>query len=316
MKALYFDGKITLADLPIPQPKRGEALIKVIKAGICRTDLEIVKGYMDFMGIIGHEFVGVVEKSASHFFRGKRVVGEINIGCGQCFWCLSNLSRHCPHRKVVGICGKDGAFAEYLSLPEKNLHLLPETVSDEDGVFVEPLAAALEIEEQIQIKPEDSVSIIGDGRLGQLVAQLMCLRGCPLLVIGKHREKLKLLDNLGIATISTKAKIKEKFELIIECSGSIQGLQLALKSIKPRGKIIIKSTISQAYRLDLAEAVINEVQMIGSRCGPFQPAINLLARGLIKVQPLISARFSLEQGLEALEFARQKRSIKTILAMD
>lgn len=316
MKALYFDGRITLADIPIPEAKKGEALVKVKKAGICRTDLEIIKGYMNFKGILGHEFMGVVEKSASNVFHGKRVVGEINIGCDQCSWCITNLSRHCPHRKVLGISGKDGVFAEYVTLPEKNLHLLPDSVSDEDGVFVEPLAAALEIEEQIQIKPEDSVAIIGDGRLGQLVAQLMRLRGCPLLVIGKHKDKLRLLQVLGITTILTKEKIKEKFEVIIECSGSIEGLKLALKLIKPRGRIVLKSTINQPYRLDLTEAVINEVRLIGSRCGPFPPAINLLARGLIKVQSLISARFSLTQGLDALEFARQKKGIKIILSMD
>ena len=315
MKALFFDGRVSIAELPLPQPKTGEALIKVLRAGICRTDLEIIEGYMNFQGILGHEFVGLVEESPSSFLRGKRVVGEINIGCDECAWCLANLSRHCPHRRVLGIKGKDGAFAQYLTLPEKNLHLLPQTMSDDEGVFVEPLAAAFEIEEQIIIKPEDSVAVIGDGRLGQLVAQLIHLRGCSLLAIGKHRNKLRLLEKIGISTELFSERIEEKFDLIVECSGSPQGLELALKLIKPRGRIILKSTINRPYSFDFTQVVINEVQFIGSRCGPFEPAIKLLDRGLIKVEQLISAHFSLEQGLEALQFVRQKKGIKVILTL-
>ncbi len=316
MKALFFDKNVTLKEIPKPKPKKGEALIRILRAGICQTDLEIIKGYMNFKGILGHEFVGIVEVSSSSSFKGKRVVGEINIGCNQCLWCLKNESRHCLNRKVLGIFQKDGVFAEYATLPERNLHLLPDTISDDEAIFIEPLAAALEIEEQVHIKHEDSVLIIGDGRLGQLIAQLMHLKGCTLLVIGKNKSKLNMLDNFGIDTKLSSEKFEQKFDVIVECSGSREGLEMALNLAKPRGKIVLKSTIAQKYNLDLAKLVIQEIQLIGSRCGPFKPAIRLLSRGFVKIQPLISACFPLEQGLKALNFAKQKNVIKVILTME
>jgi threonine dehydrogenase-like Zn-dependent dehydrogenase len=316
MKALFFDKNVTLKEIPKPKPKEGEALIRILRAGICQTDLEIVKGYMDFKGVLGHEFVGVVENSASSSLQEKKVVGEINIGCGYCNWCSKGLIRHCANRRVLGIFQKDGVFAEYATLPERNLHLLPDTISDDEAVFVEPLAAALEIEEQLHIKHEDSVLIIGDGRLGQLIAQLMHLKGCTLLVIGKNKSKLQVLNNFGIATKLASEKFEQKFDVIIECSGSNEGLEIAINLAKPRGKIVLKSTIAQKYNLDLAKLVVQEIQLIGSRCGPFKPAIRLLSRGFIKIQPLISACFPLQQGLKALNFAKQKNVIKIILTME
>jgi threonine dehydrogenase-like Zn-dependent dehydrogenase len=316
MKALFFDKKVTLIEIPKPKPEENEALIRVLRAGICQTDLEILKGYMNFKGILGHEFVGIVEASLSSSLQGKRVAGEINIGCNRCFWCLTNASRHCPDRKVLGISNKDGVFAEYVTLPERNLHLLPDTISNDEAIFVEPLAAAVEIEEQVHIKHEDSVLIIGDGRLGQLIAQLVHLKGCPLLVMGKNKNKLAMLSKFGIDTVNAPEKIEQKFDIIIECSGSREGLKIALNLIKPRGKIVLKSTIANKYSINLAELVINEIELIGSRCGPFEPAIRLLSCGFIKVQPLISACFPLEQGLKALNFAKQKNVIKVILTME
>jgi threonine dehydrogenase-like Zn-dependent dehydrogenase len=316
MKALFFDKNVTLKEIPKPKPKEGEALIRVLRAGICQTDLEIVKGYMDFKGVLGHEFVGVVETSASSSLQEKKVVGEINIGCGYCNWCSKGLIRHCANRRVLGIFKKNGVFAEYATLPERNLHLLPDTISIDEAVFVEPLAAALEIEEQVHIKHEDSVLIIGDGRLGQLIAQLMHLKGCTLLVIGKNKTKLNILNNFGIDTKLSSEKIVQKFDVIIECSGSNEGLEMALNLANPRGKIVLKSTIAQKYNLNLSKLVVQEIQLIGSRCGPFKPAMRLLSRGFIKIQPLISACFPLEQGLKALNFANQKNVIKVILTME
>ena len=314
MKALLFDEGLRLVDVPSPRPSPGEALIKVSLAGICNTDLEITQGYMGFRGIIGHEFVGIVEGCREESWIGRRVVGEINIGCGECEYCRSGLDRHCPHRTVMGIQNRDGAFAEYLTLPVKNLHPVPEEVSDERAVFTEPLAAALEILEQVQIKPDDRVSVIGDGKLGLLVAQVLRLTGCELTCIGKHPNKLKILNSKGIKTLfAGDINGLPKQDVIVECSGSPEGLISALNLIKPRGKVILKSTYHQGIEFNPAKIVIDEIDLVGSRCGQFGPAIRYLHRNLVDVESLITRIFPFEKALEAFEFSKRREVLKVLL---
>ncbi len=314
MKALYFDSTPSIAELPQPFPQQREALIRVLKSGICHTDLEITKGYMDFKGVLGHEWVGVVEDCQEPSFLHKRVVGEINIGCGTCWYCKNSFPRHCPHRKVLGIYGKDGAFAQFLTLPLENLHLIPDSVADEEAVFVEPLAAALRILEQTSVRPTDRVAVLGDGRLGQLVAQMLQLTGCELILLGHYKEKLQIAAQLGIP-VTTEGAIEGKtYDLVIECTGSPHGINQALQLVRPCGKIVIKSTFKEKVELDIASMVVNEVQIIGSRCGPFAPVIRLLSQKLVKVRPLISKTFPLSKGVEALEFAAtRKESLRVLI---
>ena len=314
MKAIYFDGIPSLADLPQPVPQQKEALIRVLRSGICNTDLEIIKGYMDFKGVLGHEWVGVVEQCQERPFINKRVVGEINIGCGTCWYCKNSLQRHCPRRRVVGISGKDGAFAQFLTLPLDNLHLIPDSITDEEAVFVEPLAAALQILEQTSVCPTNRVAVLGDGKLGQLVAQVLKLTGCELVLLGHHKEKLHIAAQLGIP-VATQGDIKRNnYDLIIECSGSPDGVKHALQLVRPCGRIVIKSTFREKVELDISHIVVDEVQLIGSRCGPFAPAIRLLSQKLVQVRPLITKTFPLTRGVEALEFANtNKESLKVLI---
>ncbi len=314
MKAIYFDGTPSIADLPQPVPQQKEAFIRVLRSGICNTDLEIIKGYMDFKGVLGHEWVGVVEQCPELSFINKRVVGEINIGCGTCWYCKNSLQRHCPRRRVVGISGKDGALAQFLTLPLDNLHPIPDSIADEEAVFVEPLAAALQILEQTSIRPSDQVAVVGDGKLGQLVAQVLKLTGCELVLLGHHQEKLRIAAQLGIS-VATQGVIKGKnYDLIIECSGCPDGIQHALRLVRPCGRIIVKSTFREKVELDIARTVVDEVQLIGSRCGPFAPAIRLLSQKLVQVRPLITKTFPLTRGVEALEFASaNKQSLKVLI---
>ncbi len=300
MKALVFqNNNLELAqEHPIPDVGCNDALIKVIAAGICNTDLEIIKGYMNFSGIIGHEFVGRVIKSRDTRLCGKRVVGQINCGCGKCPLCIKGLDKHCPNRTVLGILGRNGAMAEYVCLPNKNLRLLPDNVSDLQAVFVEPLAAAYEILEQAAIKPDQSVLLLGDGKLGQLIAQVIRLAGCKLTAAGKHPEKLALLDACGIKTVILEQLDVDNrlYDIVIDASGSASGLKLALKHVSPCGKIILKTTTANKNEIDiLNKIVIDEVTLIGSRCGPYPPAIKALAANLINVSPLVTSQYSLSQ---------------------
>ena len=314
MRALVYNDELRyLTDYPVPRPKHDEALIRVTHAGICNTDIEITKGYMGFKGILGHEFVGVVEKCADKSMLGKRVVGEINMGCGKCPSCRNQMQTHCSDRSVLGILNKDGAFAEYVTLPVRNLHTIPHPISDEEAVFIEPLAAAYEIMDQVSISSSDKVCVLGDGKLGILVAQVIAVSGINLTAIGRHREKLSILDELGINT-GLSLDLKERdFDMVIDCTGSPSGIRTALQIVKPRGRIILKTTIASRSRIDINQFVINEISLIGSRCGPFSPAIKAISAGQVDLGPLISCVYPIEEGLKAFQHAASKRALKVIL---
>ncbi len=317
MRALIIDNGLRLeANYPTPTPPAGEALIRVLKAGICNTDLELVKGYMDFRGVPGHEFVGAVEQAVGREdLIGRRVAGEINAACGVCETCRANRPTHCPNRTTLGINGRAGAFAEYLALPLVNLHLLPEAVSDDQAVFVEPLAAACEILEQVRIRPTDRVAVIGDGKLGLLCAQVVALMGCKLIVVGRHVEKLAILDRRGINTTTDINAIEPaSFDRVVEATGTPGGFGLARQIVRPRGTIVLKSTYEgQALPVNLTMVVVDEITLIGSRCGPFEPAIRLLAHRQIDVESLIQARYPLTEGVAAFGRAAQKGTLKVIV---
>lgn len=314
MRAIFFDGKpVYRTDMRAPAPSAGEALIRVRSAGICATDLEILKGYMGFRGVPGHEFVGVVEECADRGLLGKRVVGEINLWCGACEYCARGLRTHCPNRTVLGIYKKDGAFAEYITLPARNLHVVPDSVSDEEAVFVEPLAAAFEILEQVKIDKGKKVCVIGDGRLGLLAAQALSLTGCALTAIGRHREKLSILEGAGIETRVGSGGLKREYDVVVECTGSAGGLDEALRLVRPRGAVALKTTTARSRGLDLNSIVIDEIAVLGSRCGPFEPAIEAISKKTVRVAPLISGVFPIEQGVEAMERASGKGVIKILI---
>ncbi len=312
MRALFFrKGKLQyLTDYPVPKPKKNEALLKVTHAGICNTDFEITKGYTGFQGVLGHEFVGVVEKCNVKDLLGKRVVGEINIGCGICDYCKRQMQNHCPERSVLGILNKDGVFAEYVTLPVRNLHLISDFISDEEAVFIEPLAAAFEITQQIDIMPYNKVCVLGDGKLGLLVGQALSLTNCVLVVVGKHREKLAVLEKRGIKTKLISNFNDKEFDIVVDCTGSPSGIETALNIVKPKGKIILKTTIAKKRSIDLNKVVVNELTLIGSRCGPFSPAIKALELKRLDVYPLISKQFFLEDGIKAFKYAARKGVLK------
>lgn len=284
MKALYYDnGLKIIEDYPKPSPKPGESLIKVLVSAICNTDKEILRGYRpNFKGILGHEFVGQVVESDNPSLIGKRVVSEINESCGHCLYCKTNRPTHCENRKVIGISGKDGCFAEYIAVKNEMLHIVPDEIPTEVAVYTEPLAASLEILDQVHIKPSSKVAIIGDGRLAYMIAQVVHLTGADLTVIGKHEEKLNLFKPLGKATTS----LEETYEIVIDATGSPSGLLTAQKIIRKRGTIIVKSTYAGKIEVDMSDFVVNEVTIKGSRCGPFEPALKLLKLGLIKFPPI------------------------------
>lgn len=320
MKALRFDGKLKLV-LDAESPRReGEALVEVICAGICNTDLEIVKGYAGFHGTLGHEFVGRVIESPDRSFVGRRVVGEINAGCGECASCSQGDSRHCPSRTVLGIKGRDGAFAEYLSLPLRNLLEVPSSVSDEAAVFVEPLAAALNIVEQVSIGRSSTVVIVGDGKLAQLILLVMTRIGCDVTVVGRHEHKLNLARAHGADCLLLDGKeldpeLHGRFDVGIEASGSPSGLAQALRLVKPMGTVVLKSTHQGMTSLDTSQIVVNELKVIGSRCGRFAPALELLGRDRLDLTYLVSRKLSLDEGLLAFEQARSPNNMKVILQM-
>ena len=330
MRALVYRNNTLMLEKRYQEPslESGEALIKVLQAGICNTDLEITRGYLAFQGVLGHEFVGIVETvhegpgaSRPTYLIGKRVVGEINVACrrSDCLYCMRNMPTHCPQRTTLGILNRDGAFAEYLTLPVENLHLVPDDVSDEEAVFVEPLAANFEILEQVHLKPTESVVILGDGKMGQLAAQVLPLSGCEVMMVGKHEEKLALAAKHGVHTFvlddpqSFTLENRRRVDLVVECSGSAQGLELALRMVRPRGTIILKSTVAAQSTLHLAPIVIDEIHLQGSRCGPFAPALRALSQHRVDVRPLISAQFSLDEGLDAFEYAAQPGVLKVLV---
>jgi len=313
MNALVFDGTLKLErNRPIPRVT-GESLVRVLRAGICNTDLEIVKGYMGFRGVLGHEFVGIVEEGE---LRGARVVGEINAYDGTCPTCLRGDVTHCPNRTTLGIVNRDGAFAEYLTLPARNLHRVPDTISDVQAVFVEPLAAACEITDRIHIRPTDRVCVIGDGKLGLLCAQVLHLTGCDLLAIGRHASKLGILRQRGIAVTTDPDSIRGQFDVVVDCTGHASGFDLARKLLRPRGTLVLKSTFHGGQDTSFAPIVIDEISIIGSRCGPFAPALRLLENKNVDVESLLSAEYPLTQGIEAFERATRSGVIKVQITMN
>ncbi len=317
MKAVIFDKKLQYTDsYKKPVPKEGEALIRVTLAGICNTDKEITKGYMGFKGILGHEFTGIVEEVnfSDKTFIGKRVVGEINLGCGECIWCKKDLERHCPNRTTLGILSKDGCFAEYITLPIKNLIEIPEHVSDKEAVFTEPLAAGLEILEQLHIEPMSKVMILGDGKLGLVTALALNAFGINILLVGKHQNKLNIAKKQGVKTCLLNDFDKNmQFDVVIEATGSITGFETSLTSVKPKGVLVLKSTIASSKELNLAPVVINEITILGSRCGRFDPAMRLISTGRINFFDMISGIFPIENAIEAFEANNNSENIKILL---
>ena len=314
MKATFFDGKQMILDKNYPDPDSDETLVRVSLAGICGTDLEILDGYMEYDGILGHEFVGIVEKSNNSDLIGKRVVGEINVGCGKCNSCINGMERHCLFRTVLGILKRNGAFAEFLSLPEKNLHVIPDSISDEQAVFVEPLAAAFEIYEQVSIKPEWHVAVVGDGRLAQLIIQVIKLTCSNITCFGKHENKIEGLVQSGIKIkLGIRSTDEQLFDLVIEATGSNSGFTDTMKLVKPRGTVVLKSTIASRENLDLTPTIINEITLIGSRCGLFKPAITALASQTILVDSMIDSTFSLEKFEDAIIHAKKPDTLKVFL---
>lgn len=312
MRALVFDQTLQWAERPLPR-REGECLIRVKKVGICNTDLEITAGYMGFRGILGHEFVGIVEEGPPEWL-DQRVVGEINVGCGDCPACAQKLARHCPHRTVLGILGRDGAMAEYLSLPPQNLLTVPETVRDEEAVFVEPLAAALEILEQLHVRPLDRVCLIGDGKLAVLIARVLAQVGVDLVAVGHHPEKLAKMPARE-RVLESEFRLAREFDFVIEASGHPSGWQLALGAVRPRGTIVLKSTYAGSFDFNPAPLVIDEIAVVGSRCGSLAPALRQLAAGRIRVADLISATYSFDEALAAFEAARQSKQLKILIDM-
>jgi threonine dehydrogenase-like Zn-dependent dehydrogenase len=316
MKAIWLEnGHLSLrTDLPEPVPPSGEALIKVRLAGICGTDIELTRGYRSFKGIPGHEFVGeVVHAPDDASWVGKRVVGEINAACGSCPTCLAGRPSHCEHRSVLGIADRAGVFAQFTTLPIKNLHIVPDNVSDEMAVFTEPLAAALEIQEQVQIKPTDRVLVIGAGRFGQLIGQTLLMSGCQLQVLVRNPDQKAILQNRKVPTISVDEVLPAGYDVVVEVSGSPEMFAVARKAIRPRGVVVMKSTYQGDLTIDMSSIVVDEITLIGSRCGPFAPALRLLKAGLVDPLPLIDARFSLDDGLAAMEFAACPGVLKVLL---
>jgi threonine dehydrogenase-like Zn-dependent dehydrogenase len=313
MYTLWLENQqLTLrTDVPMPVPPPNEVLIRVVRAGICNTDLELVRGYYPYRGILGHEFVGIVESAGE--WHGRRVCGEINAACGDCVQCRAGRNTHCDRRTVLGIVNRDGVFAEYLMLPFENLHAVPDSVPDDEAVFTEPLAAALEITQQIQIRPMDQVIVLGDGKLGLLCAQVLALTGCHLLALGRHPQKLALLAARGIRTALVTEAPDMRADVVVECTGSAEGFELVRKFLHPRGKLVLKSTYAGLASVDLSRIVVDEITVVGSRCGPFAPALELLARKLIDVRSLIHARYPLREGLAAMEHARQPGVLKVLL---
>jgi threonine dehydrogenase-like Zn-dependent dehydrogenase len=316
MKALHFDGKqLNLTEKQKPQLQNGEALIRVSQAGICNTDIEIMKGYMNFTGTLGHEFVGIVEKSSNPSLLNKRVVGEINLACGNCEFCLHGMGNHCPNRTVLGIAGKDGVMAEYVTLPTKNIHIIPSDVVNLDAVFTEPLAAACEINEQMEILPDYRVLVLGAGKMGQLIARVMSLYTDNLLVVGKHPAKLAHLQSYGVRTMELKDfnGSNHGFHVVVEATGSWQGWELALTKVRPKGFLVLKSTYAGKNSFNPALVVINEINVIGSRCGPLSTALHLLRKEVLKPQELITAVVPFTEWEKAFDLAQQPDSLKVVL---
>ncbi len=319
MKAVVFDKELKLVkDYEKPTPKKGEALIRVTLAGICNTDYEITKGYMGYKGILGHEAVGIVEdvNGEDKSLIGKRVVSEISYGCKEpdCPYCAEKLYRHCPNRHTLGIWRKDGCFAEYFTMPTEVLFEVPDNVPDEQAVFVEPLAAACEITEQLHIKPFEKVIVLGDGKLGLITALTLNAQNIDVTLVGKHQNKLNIAKAQGVKTaLLQDFPIEKKYDVVVEATGSVSGFETSIALTKPRGVLVLKSTVATGKELNLAPIVIDEITVLGSRCGQFGPAIRLLKSGKIDFTPLISARYKADDAIEAFEKNKERETLKVLL---
>lgn len=322
MKAIVFDKELKLVnDYKKPVPQKGEALVRVTLAGICNTDFEITKGYMGYVGVLGHEAVGVVEEinDDDKSLLGKRVVAEISYGCKKpdCQYCAEKLYRHCPDRHTLGIWRKDGVFAEYFTMPLETLFEVPENVPDEQAVFVEPLAAACEITEQLHIKPMEKVIVLGDGKLGLITALTLNAQNYDVTLVGKHENKLDIAKAQGVKTkLLSDLKIEKIYDVVVEATGSISGFETALALTKPRGILVLKSTVAASKEFNLAPIVIDEITVLGSRCGQFPPALRLLASEKIDFSPLISAKFKADDAIEAFEKNKEKNTLKVLIEFD
>lgn len=316
MRGLWLENQ-TLSlrdDLPIPTIKPNEALVRVLLAGICGTDLQLLKGYYPYCGIPGHEFVGeVVNAPNAPHLLGKRVVGEINISCGQCVLCKAGLRSHCVNREVLGIKTRNGAFAQYLALPTENLHLIPNDLSNETAVFTEPVAAAAQILHQVHISPESRVLLIGAGRLGLLIAQVINSTHCHLQVVVRHDKQHHILQRLNIEPINEQQLPVHQADIVIEATGAASGLHAAMHAVRPRGTVVLKSTYAGKTSFDFSNVVVNEITIIGSRCGPFDSAISKLTEGTVDPTHLIERRFSLSESLSAFDYAAKSGTLKTLL---
>lgn len=314
MRALVLNkGEVRVKEVADPQPRPGEALVKVLTAGICNTDLELARGYMNFSGVLGHEFVGVVEQAENPHLLAKRVVGEINCVCHQCQYCQMEMPHHCLNRSVLGILNRDGAFAEYLTIPEENLHIAPASVRDDVAVFAEPVAAAFRILEQVDVNERDHVIVLGDGKLGQLIAQVLWLHTKNLVCVGRHPWKLKLLSDLGIKTALADEPVIRGADIVVEATGSHLGFSRALELVRPEGTVILKTTVAHPTALEFSSPVVNEIRILGSRCGPFRPALEALSLGTVNVQPLVSEVFSLNDADKAMARAGEPGVMKVLI---
>ena len=312
MRALWLENRrLSLRDdVPRPIAPEGETLVRVLMAGVCNTDIEMTRGYYPYAGIPGHEFVGTVEEGP---LAGRRVVGEINAVCGDCEACRAGRRTHCERRNVLGIIGRNGTFADYLTLPAANLHVVPDEVDTDSAVFTEPLAAALEIQEQVRIGERDRVLVVGDGKLAQLIARTLALTGCRLTVCGRHRDKLELLEAAGIGTVTAEEIESRSFDIAVECSGASSGFALARRAVRPRGTLVMKSTYAGDLTFNASSLVVDEITLLGSRCGPFAPALELLASGAIDPRPLIHARYPLSDAVAAFEHAQRPGVLKVLV---
>jgi len=309
-------GRVEVRRQPLPRVAQGFARIRLLAAGICSTDLELQRGYYGFSGTPGHEFVGevVAVSDRGAEWIGGRVAGEINLACGHCDWCARGLGRHCPTRTVLGIVKHPGAFREFLTLPIHNLHRVPDSVSTEQAVFIEPVAAACEILDQVKIPKGDRIALLGDGKLGLLVAQVLQAHGARVHLFGRHRDKMRLVEKAGVTTEVTPKKLPDRaYRWVVDATGSPEGLRAAVTMCEPRGTIILKSTVHGLVTIDTAPVIVNEVTLVGSRCGRFEPAIRLLASGKVDVTPMISAEFPLDRASEAFRSAATKGVLKILL---
>jgi alcohol dehydrogenase len=315
MLAVHLEsGRVEVRRQPLPRVSKGFARIRLLCAGICSTDLELQRGYYGFSGTPGHEFVGEVTEAENRTWIGKRVAGEINLACGTCEWCARDMARHCPHRTVLGIVKHPGALREFLTLPVRNLHPVPAAISNEQAVFIEPVAAACEILDQVRVLEGSRVAVLGDGKLGLLIAQVLAAHGARVHLFGRHKEKMKLVEDAGVtAELMGKSLPERAWQTVVDATGSAEGLRAAISLCEPRGTVVMKSTVHGLVKLDTAPAIVNEITLIGSRCGRFEPAIQLLASGKVRVDRMISDQFPLDRAKEAFARAAAKGVLKILL---